>query len=156
MDIDTTSLTVRVVFRTLHDVLLKQRTDFQPSTKYYLQSAQEIFRVTADTLRDIADQRVPASVGADPAQRYLVNSTELLVRTTHAASDFRSSPDQLRRCAASFGEYADLVGTLLTSPQDTYKEARELAGELQRFAGALTQAITESDPLLDPVEAAVG
>jgi hypothetical protein len=153
---DTSGLKLKVVFRTLQDVLARKRTDLKPTTVWYLSSAEDIFSHTADAMDAIADRKLPSTSDSDAAQHFFFSHSEIFATASRTnGGEIPNDPEQLHQCAAVFREFAAYVNEIKTKRGDAYKPGDFRMESLKSFADAVVNTASKSEPTVNNIETVV-
>lgn len=146
--VKTDDLLIRVVFRTLKDVLENKRTGYQGTTSAYLQQARDMFNITAEQLENIADQRAPSYELTQKGSHSLLRKQGFLEKVNTRGAAQGPSKEEVRQFAREMKEYAGCIERLLENPKDVYRYNKELTGKLIQFSSSMIQASNVNDPVI--------
>lgn len=154
--VNTNDLTLRVVFRTVHDVLVNKRTAFNPTTLQYLETAAEILSNVADTFDAIARREVlPDMKASEPNRQFLLSRTQVFAEPSHASSSASISAEELEKLATHLRDQAAFVYQIRRNPDYAHGTEKGRRESLLSLSASIVQATAESEPLLDRVEEVV-
>ena len=146
--VKTDDLLIRVVFRTVKDVLENKRTDYQGTTSSYLQQARDMFKITAEQLENIAEQKAPSYELTQKGPHSLLRKQGFLEKVNTKGTAQGPSKEDVRQFALEMKEYAGCIDRLLDDPKDVHRYDKELTDKLIRFSNSMIQASNENDPVI--------
>jgi hypothetical protein len=140
---------IRVIFKTIANVLEQQRTSFNQTTKQYLSQGKELLQRTANELVSISNREVPKESGGNLERFSLVSRAGILAagESTHHPSF--SSPKDLQMLADEFVEYAKMLDELKEAPERVFaKKHTARYNGVQRLAESVAESAREREPIL--------
>jgi len=146
--VKTDDLLIRVVFRTLKDVLENKRTDYQGTTSAYLQQARDMFNITAEQLENIAEQKAPSYELTQNGSHSLLRKQGFLEKVNTKGAVQGPSKEEVRQFALEMREYAGCIDRLLKNPKDVFQKDKDLTFKLIQFSNSMIQASNTNDPVI--------
>ena len=146
--VKTDDLLIRVVFRTVKDVLEKERTDYIGSTSVYLQQAEKMFSITAEQLENIAERKAPSFELTQKGSFSLLSKQGFLEKVKTNGSTRGPSREEVRKFALEMKKYAGCIKRLLEDPKDVFRSDKELIGKLILFSKSMVKASNMNDPVI--------
>ena len=146
--VKTDDLLIRVVFRTLKDVLENKRTSYQGTTSSYLLQARDMFNITAEQLENIAEQKAPSYELTQKGSHSLLRKQGFLEKVNTKGSAQGPSKEEVRKFALEMKEYAGCIDRLLENPKDVFQKDKDLTFKLIQFSNSMIQASNTNDPVI--------